>query len=289
MSPSRLNVPAGTPWEETLGYSRAVRVGDVVAVGQTSAVAPDGTIAGGRDPYQQAVFALRNVEAALAAAGARIADVIRTRIYLADLAHWPEAARAHAETFAGVKPACSIVRCEMVSPDILVEFEVDAIVGAGAEPEGGRLSGGGSAGGPPTFLALDLHRLPRPAGKWREILRVPSMSVGVYELKAGDVDEQRPHTEDEVYYVVSGRSKFRAGDEECHVGPGSLLYVGRSLEHRFFDIREDLTVLVLFAPAEGSLDLPAFVQPEATMGQPRDQRAGRGGADASARSTERRR
>lgn len=88
--------------------------------------------------------------------------------------------------------------------------------------------------------------------KWRELLRVPSLSIGLYHLKAGEPDGQKPHTEDEVYYVISGRASFRAGDEERAVRPGTLLFVERLVDHRFFDIREDLTVLVLFAPAEGT-------------------------------------
>jgi mannose-6-phosphate isomerase-like protein (cupin superfamily) len=88
--------------------------------------------------------------------------------------------------------------------------------------------------------------------QWREILRVPSLSMGVYHLKAGDVDAQSPHTEDEVYYVISGRASFRVGGEERPVGPGTILFVERLADHRFFDVREDLTLLVLFAPPEGS-------------------------------------
>jgi mannose-6-phosphate isomerase-like protein (cupin superfamily) len=88
---------------------------------------------------------------------------------------------------------------------------------------------------------------------WREFLRVPSLSMGVYQLKAGEVDRQQPHTEDEIYYIVRGRSQFRAGAEVRPVGPGTILFVGRLQEHRFFDISEDLTALVFFAPAEGSL------------------------------------
>ena len=88
--------------------------------------------------------------------------------------------------------------------------------------------------------------------KWREFLRVPSLSVGLYHLKAGETDGQKPHTEDEVYYVISGRASFRAGDEQRPVGTGTLLFVERLVDHRFFDIREDLTILVLFAPAEGT-------------------------------------
>src|SRR4051812_44423615 len=88
--------------------------------------------------------------------------------------------------------------------------------------------------------------------KWREILRGPSLSMGIYHLKAGDVDGQAPHNEDEVYYVISGRATFRAGGEERQVGPGTILFVEKRAEHRFVDIREDLTLFVLFAPPEGT-------------------------------------
>jgi mannose-6-phosphate isomerase-like protein (cupin superfamily) len=88
---------------------------------------------------------------------------------------------------------------------------------------------------------------------WLEFLRVAALSTGVYHLKAGQADQQRPHTEDEVYYVLSGRASFRAGQEQQTVGPGRLIFVERLVEHRFYDVTEDLTVLVVFAPAEGSL------------------------------------
>jgi mannose-6-phosphate isomerase-like protein (cupin superfamily) len=88
---------------------------------------------------------------------------------------------------------------------------------------------------------------------WLEFLRVGTLSAGVYRLKAGEEDKQQPHTEDEVYYVVSGKASFRAGPEQMPIGPGSVLYVERAVAHRFFDVREDLTVLVFFAPPEGSL------------------------------------
>ena len=88
---------------------------------------------------------------------------------------------------------------------------------------------------------------------WLEFLRVPSLSMGLYRLAAGHVDRQQPHTEDEVYYVISGKASFRAGEETQAVAPGSLIYVERSVEHRFCDITEELTVLVFFAPPEGSL------------------------------------
>ena len=90
------------------------------------------------------------------------------------------------------------------------------------------------------------------AGKaWFEFLRASSLSMGIYHLEAGQDDKQQPHTEDEVYYVVAGRGKFRAGAEVQEVGPGALLFVERLVEHRFFDITEPLTLLVFFAPAEG--------------------------------------
>ncbi|HEY7329374.1 MAG TPA: cupin domain-containing protein [Gemmataceae bacterium] len=92
----------------------------------------------------------------------------------------------------------------------------------------------------------------REGQRWREFLRVPSLSMGLYRLKAGQADEQQPHTEDEVYIVVSGRAVFRAGGQEQVVGSGSVIFVERAVEHRFVEITEDLTVLVFFAPPEGS-------------------------------------
>jgi mannose-6-phosphate isomerase-like protein (cupin superfamily) len=104
-------------------------------------------------------------------------------------------------------------------------------------------------------VQTEQERAGRP---WREFLRVPSLSVGVYHLKAGQADAQKPHTEDEVYYVLGGRGRFREGEESVAVGPGSLIFVARSAVHRFEDITGDLTVLVFFAPPEGSLkDSPA--------------------------------
>jgi mannose-6-phosphate isomerase-like protein (cupin superfamily) len=88
---------------------------------------------------------------------------------------------------------------------------------------------------------------------WLEFLRVASLSMGIYHLKGGQADPQRPHTEDEVYYVVDGRGSFRAGTDQQRVEPGAVIFVERNVEHRFFDITEDLTVLVFFAPPEGSL------------------------------------
>lgn len=87
---------------------------------------------------------------------------------------------------------------------------------------------------------------------YREFLRVPALSAGLYVLRSGARDGQRPHTEDEIYYVVEGRARFTAGDEDREVGPGSVLFVKAGVEHRFYAIVEDLRLLVVFAPAEGS-------------------------------------
>ena len=85
---------------------------------------------------------------------------------------------------------------------------------------------------------------------YREFLRVPTMSAGLYVLAAGAIDPQRPHHEDEMYYVIRGRAHFRAGDEDQGVSAGSVLFVAAEVEHRFYDITEELAVLVFFAPAE---------------------------------------
>jgi quercetin dioxygenase-like cupin family protein len=85
---------------------------------------------------------------------------------------------------------------------------------------------------------------------YREFLRVPAMSAGLYVLPAGATDPQRPHHEDEMYYVLRGRARFRAGDEDEEISTGSVLFVAAEVEHRFYEIAEELAVLVFFAPAE---------------------------------------
>lgn len=89
--------------------------------------------------------------------------------------------------------------------------------------------------------------------KWREFLRVSALSMGVYFLKVGDLDSQLPHSEDEAYYILRGKSSFRAGEQVIDVSAGQVIFVEKHLDHRFFDITEDLEILVFFAPAEGSL------------------------------------
>ncbi len=96
---------------------------------------------------------------------------------------------------------------------------------------------------------IDLQRA--QSGKlYREFLRVPSMSAGLYVLPAGATDPQRPHHEDEMYYVIRGRARFRAGEKDGEISPGSALFVAAEVEHHFYDITEELAVLVFFAPAE---------------------------------------
>jgi mannose-6-phosphate isomerase-like protein (cupin superfamily) len=90
------------------------------------------------------------------------------------------------------------------------------------------------------------------AKRYLEFLRVPALSAGIYVLPAGATDTQRPHKEDEVYYVIRGRARMRVGSEEQAVGPGTIVFVGANVEHRFFNISEQIEVLVFFAPAESS-------------------------------------
>lgn len=104
--------------------------------------------------------------------------------------------------------------------------------------------------------AFEVHDLPldqtRAEARYHEFLRVPALSAGLYRLPAGGVDPQQPHSEDEVYYVVSGRGAIRVGDEDRPVQAGSIVYVAANVEHRFHDIADDLIILVFFAPAEYS-------------------------------------
>jgi mannose-6-phosphate isomerase-like protein (cupin superfamily) len=101
------------------------------------------------------------------------------------------------------------------------------------------------------FAAAEINRQRKDSGKlYREFLRVPSMSAGLYILAPGATDPQNPHREDEMYYVVRGRARLRAGDEDREISSGDILFVAKNVEHRFHDITEELTVLVFFAPAE---------------------------------------
>ena len=127
----RQSVSTGTIWEQRYSYCRAVRYGDRILVSGTTATGPSGQVVGQGDPAKQAHYIIEKIELAIGELGGRLADVVRTRIYVADLKHWEPVATVHGERFAGINPANTLVEARLIGDDYLVEIEAEAIIGAG--------------------------------------------------------------------------------------------------------------------------------------------------------------
>jgi enamine deaminase RidA (YjgF/YER057c/UK114 family)/quercetin dioxygenase-like cupin family protein len=224
-SSPRVNLRAGTPWETQLAYSRAVRTGNVIAIGQTSAIDPRGQIAGGADPYLQAVCALANVKDALHSLGASLKDVIRTRIYLAKFEHWEVVAKAHAEVFRDIRPACSLIQCQMIASDILVEFEADAVIAESDQLLGSTLK---SIGSVVDRRTAEHYEWGAGCEGWH-FLKDSGLSV-IAECMAPNTSETRHchQRATQFFYVlqgslaieIDGRDQLMAEGQGAHIPPG---------------------------------------------------------------------
>ena len=125
----RINISSGAKWEDIVGYSRAVRVGNMIEVAGTTAVDERGEIVGVNNPYEQTKYILAKIESALTEAGASMKDVVRTRMFVTDISKWEEIGKAHGEFFKEIKPAASMIEVKgLINPELLVEIEVTAVL-----------------------------------------------------------------------------------------------------------------------------------------------------------------
>lgn len=126
---NRINISSGAKWEDIVGYSRAVRVGNIIEVAGTTSVDERGEVVGLNDPYEQTKYILQKIEKALVEAGASLKDVTRTRMFVTDISKWEEIGRAHGEFFREIKPAASMIEVKgLISPELLVEIEATAVI-----------------------------------------------------------------------------------------------------------------------------------------------------------------